>query len=84
MSKYVVILNTPGCLPDSEDNVVECDTLTEARNIAQSMAESFRDDWDDELNRCYWRIYGNKREGYAIQSRDTCAEYVITITKVEG
>jgi hypothetical protein len=83
MAKYTVIQNMPGYMPDSEDNVVECDTLTEARAIAHDMAQRFRDDWDDDNNRSFWRVSGNMHDGYYIEARERSTIYVINIEKTE-
>ena len=43
----------------------------EAEGSALWWADSFRGDWNIDENRCYYKVEGNKHEGYEIYRRDT-------------
>jgi hypothetical protein len=60
---YHVVINLAGYMPDSEPNY--CTTLTDARNVAQSHADDFRNFIADGEGDTH-TVLGNKREGYVI------------------
>jgi hypothetical protein len=81
---YVVGYNMPGYLPDSD--VVFCRTKAAAQDAAQEIADMFRDEYyvnESGHDVPAWRVYGNKRVGYDIESTNSSASYVVWIDVAE-
>jgi len=72
---YHVLVGLPGCMPDSND---VCQTQAEAQDCAQWWAQQYREDWNPDTDKSYYKVLGNKRMGYAVIRRNQ-SDYAMPI-----
>jgi len=74
---FHTLVGIPGCLPGVNH---VCRSRSEAKGLALCEARGFRNDWDCEENRSYYKVEGNMHDGYDVYRRNALHPEEVSLT----